>query len=141
MPATSHHTRQRSFWRFLVTLSLITSAGACLLTAALFKLNSQATDKIEAEGKERRDQTCQTLELQYRDNLYNLQATYRYLLGLSEEQAREAINAAIALELPRTERRVLLSRPPAYCSDPGVGLPGRTPSVPERPVELRDRSS
>lgn len=138
MPTTNHHSRQRNLWRFLVTLSLITSAAACLLTAGLFRLNSQATDKIEVEGRERRDQTCQTLELQYRDNLHSLQATYRYLLGLSDEQAREAINTAIALELPRTERRALLSRPPAYCSDPGVGLPGRTPTVPARPKELRD---
>jgi hypothetical protein len=132
------HTRQRTFWRFLVTLSLITSAAACLLAAGLFRLNSETTDKINAESVERKQQTCTYLELQYRDDIHNLRVTYEYLLGLTGKQAREVINVAIAEQLPQAERRVLLSAPPPYCSEPHVGLAGPTPKVPVRPKELRD---
>lgn len=96
----------------------------------ILSLSAQRT-----ESQQRRSQNCVVFERLYRTDVHQLTATYDYIAKLKPEDLRSALNQAVLAGLPRTERQAEASRPPVYCLEPGVGLPG-TVRVPERPARV-----
>lgn len=95
---------------------------------------------LERKGREDRlDQSCTIFEMHQKDDVDALSRTYRYLAGLSGGELAQPINRAILANLPRTVREAQLDDAPAYCDEPGRGLPEPDPRVPDRPVGLPDR--
>jgi hypothetical protein len=108
-------------------------------------------EKSEKERQERAHQTCTLFERNHADDVKRLTATYKYLLGLNNQQRLEPLNQAVLAGLSETEAKVRTDIAPVYCDKPGekaeklwkktkgkegkppVGLPEPNPKIPERP--------
>jgi hypothetical protein len=98
-----------------------------------------AVQRIEREGRERRDQTCTRDERRFASEVRSLRQTYDYFLRLSPAE-RKTDRIAAVVDLVEVEQETRDERPPPFCSAPGLGLPAeQVPEIPERPRELRDR--
>lgn len=65
-----------------------------------------------------REQTCTTFEREYRQAVDERDRTKEYLRNLSPEDRDDAINVAIARNLPMRQEEVKASTPPSYCRVP-----------------------
>lgn len=108
----------RDIWLFMVT--------GFLLWAAL---------GAKHESDTRQDQICQLLEKQHRNDIQRLRSSYDYIERLPRKELNTSLNRAVIRNLPQLEEQVKL-KPPGFCSDKGVGLPGPNPEIPKRPVGL-----
>jgi hypothetical protein len=92
---------------------------------------------IFTETHQRRDQNCVVFERLHQIDVVQLSSTYQYLADLSRGQLGTGINKAIIRQLPITEKRMRLSKPPPYCARPGIGLDDRKLEPdPKRPPEV-----
>lgn len=101
---------------------LLTALAVAAATYSVFTTQN-TVDKIEAEGNDRRNQTCTILETQERADVEALRRTYEYLSGLSPKELGESLNRAVLAQLPRTVRDAETPNAPPYCDEPNVGLP------------------
>lgn len=95
---------------------------------------------INNESANRRDQNCKIFEGQERDARRGLALTYRYLSSLRPDQivgpTADPINKLLLAQLPETELTARSTVAPAYCNEPGVGLPEPGVPFPSRPAGL-----
>lgn len=112
-------------WKAIAATALILAALSVLLTAVLFA-------RIASESHDRRSQECVFLETQQAKAVENLRRTYDYLEHLTPAQRHEPLNRAIRQALPVAESDAK-APVPAYCNEPGIGLPEPGPAVPKRP--------
>jgi hypothetical protein len=110
--------------------------GGFVFGAYQLQENRDLIDRIEREGVERRQQSCQLFESDHLADVQALRRTYHYLGGLSARERRTGINRALLVNLPRTEQEARTDSAPDFCDKPGVGLPEPDPVVPERPRGL-----
>ena len=101
-----------------------------------YMANRENIDRIEAEGVERRDQSCDISEAKHKADVVQLERTYAYLLSLSPREKRSSINRAVLANLPNVEREARLDPAPSFCDEPGVGLKEPDPKIPARPPNL-----
>jgi hypothetical protein len=104
--------------------------------------NRRLIRRIEAEGIERRDQTCTLFEGQHLADVKQLRGTYRFLARLPRSEWDEALPKAIVGNLPQLEAKARRDSAPPYCDEPGaaaeakgakpVGLPEPDPKLPKR---------
>lgn len=127
---TSVHTVL--MYAFLSAVFLIPS----IISSTQYGRISEATQQIRREAFIRQDQSCLLFERLYIENVDRLQRTYEYVLGLSPEQRREPLNAAVIAGVPNTEQATRSSRPPSFCDSPRVGRAEPPPRVPRRPIEI-----
>ncbi len=105
--------------------------------------NHSAVSKITAEGRDRRSQTCTTFESEHLQEVRQLRATYAYLLALTAQERRSTLNRFVIRQLPERERDARTDADafgvtvPAYCDEPGIGLPEPDPVTPKRPASLQ----
>lgn len=125
--------------RFIALAALVVSSASMLLSVVLFKLNDDRAKQTAREGIERRDQICDSNEREDRGDIVKLQRTYEYLVSLTPRQRQSPLNEVILRSLPETENTARERVAPKFCSDPGVGLPGAGPKVPDRPRLLIGR--
>lgn len=112
-------------------------------TAKLASDNRDAVAQIQAEGRDRRSQTCSTFESEHLQEVRQLSGTYAYLLALTPAERRSTLNRFVVKQLPELERNARSDsdnfgvRVPPYCDAPNVGLPEPDPVAPKRPKSLR----
>lgn len=120
--------RRLSLHQALPGIALVLAALSIFLSVVLFA-------KIQSEGRERRSQSCLSSEGKHLDEVNQLKRTYGYL-----ERNREHLNVGLAAEimrvLPETERHAMHDAAPAFCDEPGIGLPEPDPKIPKRPAFL-----
>jgi hypothetical protein len=114
--------------RMLVVLSVAVALNAAFTAWQFFRLGD--------ESGERRSQICVGAERDDRDEIARLNRTYEYLLSLSPRQRRSPLNQLVIRTLPETEANARTVTAPEFCTEPGVGLPGPAPRVPDRPAGL-----
>jgi hypothetical protein len=113
------------------------AAGGVVLAAVAIFVAVVLNVKLEDEGANRRDQSCELFESAHLADVEGLRRTYGYLVELTPEQAAEPINRLLIRLLPEAEREARKDRAPEYCDEPRIGLPEPDPVVPERPAALR----
>jgi hypothetical protein len=123
------------FASMVVTL-IVCTLGLILISQQASRIQD-AQVSFKAETRERVNQTCRILEGKQRDTVDQLKQTYTYLLGLSPAEKRSPLNRAVLANVPKLERDARVNDAPAYCNDPGVGLPEPDPEPPARPAQLR----
>lgn len=117
-------------WRVpLAIVSVV--ASLALLSSVYFYV------RIQAEGEQRRDQSCGISEAKQHKDIRQLADTYRYLLALSPAEQRSTFNTFIRARLPLAEREAAEDDAPPFCDEDGVGLPEPDLKVPRRPRALR----
>ena len=121
---------------FAVIIGCIGWAAAAGAMVYGLTSNQDAIRAIERERIERTNQSCDITERKQADDVRKLRNTYDYLVGLTPRQRRTALNAAIIRQLPRTEEEARRDDAPAFCDEPGVGLPEPDPKLPRRPKSL-----
>jgi hypothetical protein len=93
---------------------------------------------ILAESEQRRNQNCVVFERLHQVDVMQLRGSYEYLANLSPAQSGTSLNRAIIRQLPITVKRTRESKPPPYCSKPGVGLDDRKLEPdPKQPPEVK----
>lgn len=110
----------RDFWLLAVTAILFWAAWAG-----------------EQEADTRQDQVCVVFERLHDTEVRRLRGTYEYLAALPSAELETVLSQTILRGLPETEKRVEDILPPAFCNQPGVGLPEPGLKTPERPPSLR----
>lgn len=86
---------------------------------------------LRHEIRDRRDQTCHSLERQHRDDVNLLWAQYRFLNDPPQPVGRFAVTQVLVL----TRQLDNLARhdpAPDYCDEPGMGEPEPDPPLPQR---------
>lgn len=116
-------------------VSVVVSATA-LHNRATIKDVQGLVQRIEAESKDRRDQSCRQLERAEKQSIDQLAKTYDYLTGLTPAEREQPLNVAILRQVPSTEADARASKAPAFCREKGVGLDGPAPVLPKRPPGL-----
>lgn len=119
-------------------------------TRELAQKNSAVLRRINMESTERRNQICLSDEREHKENVDRLVRTYGYIESLTPRQRGNAINQAVILQLPVTEKTAQTDTAPDFCDEPGVkneklyqrtqgeqgkppvGLPEPDPVVPKR---------
>lgn len=107
---------------------------------------SDLIERIEREGRERRDQTCFLFETDHAADVKSLSDVYEYLDALDATERRLSINRGLIATLPDREREAGADQAPDFCDEPGadaeargepsVGLPEPDPVIPKRPPSL-----
>lgn len=100
-------------------------------------------NKQNATNRERRNDTCLGFEGTHRQEIRNLENTYKYLLSVPPAERRRGLSGFILrFSLPEAERAAMRDDDfdgvyvPHYCDEPNVGLPEPDPTVPQRPKGL-----
>lgn len=91
--------------------------------------------RLQAEAKQRRDQSCTIQEKKQLADIVQLQQTYRFLLD--PESKKNGLYGPVLIALPRTESEAREDDAPDFCDDPGVGLPEPDTKVPPRPTAIK----
>lgn len=115
--------------RRLPEIALVLAAVSLLASVALYS-------KATGEADKRRDQTCRLFEGDHLQDVKQLRDTYRYLGALRPSERAQTINVFVLRNLPQLERAARIDSAPAYCDEPGVGLPEPDPVVPKRPRSI-----
>lgn len=108
----------------------ITVIGNSVAIAALAVLVGFAFWSITGEGAERRDETCRIDEKAHLADVKRLERTYAYLGRLPRSEWGSNFTREIVLGMPALEEEARLDRAPAFCDEPGVGLPEPDPKLP-----------
>lgn len=112
-------------------VSLLTAAGTTWLWF-----------NIISESKERRNQTCRVFESAHKQEIDDLNGTYRYLAGAPPPERGTTLYTLILSNLKKLESEAKDDEDevgvvvPAYCDEPGIGLPEPDPVVPKRPAGI-----
>lgn len=95
------------------------------------------------EGTDRRDEACRGLELNHKQEVIELDRTYKFYADPPPGFEGLLKNPLVAKSLREAERAAKDDQDrygvyvPSYCDDPGVGLKEPDPVVPARPPSLR----
>lgn len=114
-----------------VIVSLLTAAGTTYLWFNIVK-----------ESKERRNQTCRVFESAHKQEVDDLNGAYRYLAKAPPPEQGTTLYKLVLSNLKKLELQAKSDQDqegwivPAYCDEPGVGLPEPDPKVPQRPAGL-----
>lgn len=134
---------RRAYWWWTAVVPAL-AIGIALY--AVLEVDGTVKD-IQAEGVDRRDQTCIVFERDaisaktaYVDAKEALDRTNNYLKTLTPEERKTRINAAVIAGVPRLEETVdrrwrdaKATAAPPYCDEPNVGLEEPNPALPARP--------
>ena len=105
---------------------------------ALLKVNDLArenralADRIVAENRERRDQSCALSERDHLADVKRLRRTYAYLRRLPRDEWGTNLTREVVRGLPDLEREARVDVAPAFCDEPNIGLPEPDPKLPAR---------
>lgn len=94
-----------------------------LRTARLAEDNARLNHRIAVESRERRDQTCNSLERQEQQEIRRVLRTYDYLGSLPREEYGSSLTVAVVRGLSDQEKGARASAAPPFCNARGVGLP------------------
>lgn len=117
----------------MATASLGISGVALEHTDDRSKENREILRQLARISRDAIHESCVKDERLHRRDVEDLRDTYRYVTRIAPEERSTTLNRAVLQSLPKAERQVRDSRPPAYCADRGVGLAGRLPRIPARP--------
>lgn len=114
-------------------VAVVLAAAAIFLSAFLFARVQAVFDKLAMESKGRRDQACLRDETAHKRDVRQLRQTYKFLAA-PPPSLRDLVPLIVA-QLPRTEQEAE-DKAPAFCDEPGIGLPEPDPVIPRRPRAL-----
>ncbi len=103
------------------------------LIALTFMVSAWLYSQTVGEVAVRVDQTCRIFEQNHRSSVSRYKSSLDYLVKLPPAERNQGINRAVLKNLPVLRQETLRDKAPAYCNEPGVGLPGPEPSVPRDP--------
>lgn len=115
--------------------TVVNSGGAVYLfvqNAARVRDAQAALERIAAEGQERRDQTCRSLERQEEAAIVRVRRAYAYLDDLPVAERGASLTRAVITGLAGQYTEAQESVAPAFCNDPGVGLREPGPKLPKQ---------
>lgn len=98
--------------------------------------NKRRDRKIARDRRQGRDQICRSAEREHKRMVRGLRTTYGYLLSLNDQQLHEPLNQILLGQLRRTESVARHDPAPAFCDNPGLGLPEPDPRIPHRPARI-----
>jgi hypothetical protein len=122
-------------WRAIAAVGLVLAAASMLLTVILFTT-------LEREGRERRQQNCQTFEQDHYAEVASLAGTYRFLTSKPRALWDDTRRFVARVSMPQLERDARRDddragvNVPEYCDEDGYGLAEPDPCVPGRPAGL-----
>jgi hypothetical protein len=126
--------RRRNLWPLIAFLVLaLVAAWANYQAYSVAERADEAVAQIDREGVERRHQICLTDEKVQGDIVVRLNRTYGYVKELQPAEYTDTLNRFIILSLPDLEDDAETDAAPAFCDEPGVGLPEPDPEIPPRP--------
>lgn len=125
-----------NFERFLSRFNFAALLVLTVLVAVGFYL-------LEQTRTESRDQLCMWFEPDHLEDVQELRRTYKrvpealeFYIAAAPEKLRPFLENAVATDVARLEAEARVDSAPAFCDEPGVGLPEPDPVVPKRPKGL-----